>query len=46
MMRRRSVVRFRECLPLILIVAGLIIYPAFYSIFLSTLNKAQTALSG
>jgi len=46
MMRRRSVVAFAMCLPLILIVAGLIIYPAFYSIFLSTLNKAQTRFIG
>jgi len=45
-MRRRSVVAFAMCLPLILIVAGLIIYPAFYSIFLSTLNKAQTRFIG
>jgi len=28
------------------IVAGLIIYPAFYSIFLATLNKAQTRFVG
>src|ERR1700693_5399259 len=46
MMRQRSVVAFAMCLPLILIIAGLIIYPAFYSIFLSTLNKAQTRFIG
>jgi multiple sugar transport system permease protein len=46
MMRQRSVVAFVMCLPLILIIAGLIIYPAFYSIFLSMLNKAQTRFIG
>ena len=34
------------CLPLIVIVAGLIVYPAFYSIYLSMLNKAQTRFIG
>jgi multiple sugar transport system permease protein len=45
-MRRRSTVALLMCLPLIVIVAGLIIYPAFYSIYLSTLNKAQTRFIG
>ncbi|HTQ83768.1 MAG TPA: sugar ABC transporter permease [Pseudolabrys sp.] len=34
------------CLPLILIIACLVIYPAFYSIYLSMLNKAQTRFIG
>ena len=34
------------CLPLILIVACLIVYPAFYSIYLSMLNKTQTRFIG
>ena len=34
------------CLPLIVIIAGLVVYPACYSIYLSMLNKAQTRLSG
>ena len=34
------------CMPLILIIACLIIYPAFYSIYLSMLNKAQTRFIG
>ena len=34
------------CLPLIVIIAGLVIYPAFYSIYLSMLNKAQTRFIG
>ena len=34
------------CLPLIVIIAGLVDYPAFYSIYLSMLNKAQTRFIG
>ena len=45
-MRRRSTIALLMCLPLIVIVAGLIIYPAFYSIYLSMLNKAQTRFIG
>jgi multiple sugar transport system permease protein len=45
-MRRRSTIAFMMCLPLIAIVACLIIYPAFYSIYLSMLNKAQTRFIG
>ncbi|HZP79566.1 MAG TPA: sugar ABC transporter permease [Pseudolabrys sp.] len=44
--RRRSTIAFFMCLPLILIVAGLIAYPASYSIYLSMLNKAQTRFIG
>jgi multiple sugar transport system permease protein len=46
LLRRRSTTAFIMCLPLIIIVAGLVIYPAFYSIFLSMLNKAQTRFVG
>ncbi len=45
-MRRRSTIALLMCTPLILIVGGLIIYPAFYSIYLSMLNKAQTRFIG
>ena len=45
-MRRRSTIALMMCMPLILIVACLIIYPAFYSIYLSMLNKAQTRFIG
>jgi multiple sugar transport system permease protein len=45
-MRRRATIALVMCLPLIVIVAGLIIYPAFYSMYLSTLNKAQTKFLG
>src|SRR5215472_19030378 len=46
LMRRRSTVAFLWCLPLILIIAGLVIYPAIYAIYLSMLNKAQTKFVG
>src|SRR5712672_217418 len=45
-MRRRSTLAFAMCLPLILIIAGLVAYPALYSIYLSTLNKTQTRFIG
>jgi len=45
-MRRRSTVAFLMCLPLILIVGCLVVYPAFYSIYLSMLNKSQTHFIG
>src|SRR5215471_11122048 len=44
--RRRSTIAVLMCLPLIAIVAGLIVYPAFYSIFLAMLNKTQTKFIG
>src|SRR2546421_906225 len=44
--RRRSTIGFLMCLPLLVILAGLIIYPALYSIYLATLNKAQTKFLG
>src|SRR5262249_15783767 len=46
LIRQRSTIAFLMCLPLIAIVASLIIYPACYSIFLATLNKAQTKFVG
>ena len=45
-MRRRSTIAFVMCLPLIAIIAGLVAYPALYSLYLSTLNKAQTRWVG
>ncbi len=46
LLRRRSTVAFLMCLPLIAIIVCLVIYPAFYSIYLSLLNKAQTRFIG
>ena len=45
-LRRRSTVALLMCLPLILIIASLVIYPALYSIYLSMLNRAQTRFIG
>ncbi len=45
-MRRRSTIAFLMCLPLILIIVCLVVYPAFYSIWLSMLNKSQTRFIG
>ncbi len=46
LMRHRSIVAFAMCVPLLVIILGLIIYPAFYSLFLSMLNKTQTKFIG
>ena len=45
-LRQRSTIAFLMCLPLIVIIFSLVIYPAFYSIYLSMLNKAQTRFLG
>src|ERR1700733_7163301 len=45
-LRRRSTIAFLMCLPLIVIISGLVIYPAFYSIYLSMLNTAQSRFIG
>src|SRR5438128_2848042 len=45
-MRQRTTTAVLMCLPLIAIVGCLIVYPAFYSIYLSMLNKAQTKFIG
>src|SRR6202162_49990 len=45
-LRRRSSVAFFMCLPLMIIIVSLVVYPAFYSIYLSMLNKAQTRFIG
>jgi len=46
MMRRRSTIGFLMCLPLILLITCLVIYPACYAIYLSMLNKKMTAFVG
>jgi multiple sugar transport system permease protein len=42
----RSTLAFLLCMPLIAIIGGLIVYPFFYSIHLSMLNKAETEFIG
>ena len=45
MLRRRSSVAVMMCLPLILLIACLVIYPAFFSIYLASLNRRMTAFT-
>jgi len=45
-LRPRSLTAFCMCLPLLVLIVGLIIYPFLYSIHLSLLNKRETALVG
>src|SRR5215468_8438650 len=44
--RRKSTIAFFMALPLIAIVACLVVYPAFYSIHLATLNKSMQHFVG
>jgi multiple sugar transport system permease protein len=46
LLRQRAMVAFLMCSPLIVIILALVIYPAFYSIYLAMLNKAQTKFVG
>src|SRR3982750_734314 len=46
MMRRKSTVAFLMALPLILLIAVMVIYPAFYALHLATLNKAMVRFIG
>jgi multiple sugar transport system permease protein len=45
-LKRKSTVAFLMTLPLILLIAILVIYPAFYAIHLATLNKGMTKFVG
>jgi multiple sugar transport system permease protein len=42
----RSTLALMLCMPLILIILGLVVYPFIYSIYLSMLNKAETEFVG
>jgi len=44
--RRKSTVAFMLALPLILLIAGLVVYPALYSLHLATLNKSMEHFVG
>lgn len=44
--RQRSTLAFIMCLPLFFLIAGLIVYPFFYSIYLSMLNRDMTRFIG
>ena len=45
-LHRKSTIAFLMTLPLILLIALLVIYPAFYALHLATLNKAMTKFIG
>ena len=45
-LKRKSTVAFLMTLPLIVLIAVLVIYPAFYAIHLATLNKSMTKFVG
>jgi multiple sugar transport system permease protein len=45
-LRRRSTLGFFMCLPLIVVIVGLVVYPALYAIWLSMLNKRMTQFVG
>ena len=42
LLRRRSTIAVLMCVPLLALVVGLVANPAFYALFLSMLNKAET----
>lgn len=44
--RRKSTIAFFMTLPLILLIVCLVVYPAFYSIYLATLNKSMKHFVG
>ena len=44
--RRRSIIGFLFALPLIAVIAGLVVYPAGYAIYLATLNKSMQHFVG
>ncbi len=45
-MRRRSTIALIMCLPLLILIAGLVVYPAIYAIYLSMMNKRMTSFIG
>ena len=45
-MQRKSTIAFFMALPLILLIALLVLYPAIYSIHLATLNKSMQRFVG
>jgi multiple sugar transport system permease protein len=45
-MQRKSTVAFLMALPLILLISVLVLYPAFYAVYLATLNKSMTRFVG
>jgi multiple sugar transport system permease protein len=44
--RRRSTLAFLLCVPLFVIIGGLVVYPTVFAVYLAMLNKAQTKFVG
>ena len=44
--QRRSTIAVLMCPPVIVLIAGLVVYPVFYSIYVSMLNRAATRFIG
>jgi multiple sugar transport system permease protein len=45
LLKRKSSIAVMMCLPLILLIACLIVYPAFFSMYLASLNRRMTAFT-
>ena len=45
-LRRKSTIAFAMALPLIAVITALVLYPAFYSMYLATLNKSMERFVG
>ncbi|RMF83398.1 MAG: sugar ABC transporter permease [Nitrospinota bacterium] len=45
-LRSRRFIAYWLILPLLIVILGLVVYPFFYSIYLSTLNKKETKFKG
>jgi multiple sugar transport system permease protein len=45
-LRRRSTLAFILCVPLFVIIGGLVVYPTVFAVYLAMLNKAQTKFVG
>ena len=46
LLRKKSTMAFLLCVPLLVLIFGLIVYPFFYSIWLAMLNKKETTFVG
>ena len=46
LLERRSTVALLMCSPLFLLIAGLVVYPAFYALYLAMLNRRMTQFVG
>jgi multiple sugar transport system permease protein len=45
-MRRRSTIALFMCMPLLILIAGLVVYPACYAVYLAMMNRHMTQFIG